>query len=131
VPSGYKFVQVKAGQYFTIGINESGDIIAWGRNNYAQVSPVPSGKFTKIDAGAEHAVGIKFDGTAVSWGRNANTGELIDPTVKLIDVAACGGNMYSLSTYSGSSSSSSSMGTYNVKPFNVGIDINGSVIKWG
>ena len=131
VPSGYKFVQVKAGQYFTIGINESGDIIAWGRNNHAQVSPVPSGKFVKIDAGAEHAVGIKFDGTAVSWGRNANTGDLVDPTVKLIDVAACGGNMYSLSTYSGSSSSSSSMGTYNVEPFNVGIDINGNVIKWG
>lgn len=125
VPSGYKFIQVKAGQYFTIGITEEGNLLAWGINTYGQISPLPSGKFIKIDAGAEHAVGIKIDNTVVSWGRNAGTSNLQDPTTKMVDVAACGGNTYSLET------SGSSVSVYNIQPFNIGIDINGNILEWG
>lgn len=123
---GEKFIQVKCGKYFTAGIKEDGSISCWGRDNYLQVSSVPSGKFIKIDAGADHAVGIKFDGTVVSWGRNAGTGNLIDPSTKLIDVAACGGTSYSLEAHP-----STAISVYDVLPFNVGIDINGNIVSWG
>jgi hypothetical protein len=125
VPSGHKFVSVKAGQYFTVGIKEDGSLLAWGINNYGQTG-VPSGKFIKIDLSAEHGVGIKFDNSVVSWGRNAGTINLQDPSTKFVDVAACGGNVYALSTYP-----STSVVTHNVLPFNVGIDINGNVVAWG
>lgn len=129
IPVGEKFVQVKCGEYFTIGLKEDGTIAGWGRNYVSNgfiVSSVPSGKYVKIDAGGRHAVAIGFDGIPVSWGYNAGTSDLNDPDIKLIDVAACGGTVYTLAT-----GSSTTLTTYNVEPFNVGIDVDGNVVAWG
>lgn len=129
IPAGEKFVQVKCGEYFTIGLKEDGTIAAWGRNyasNGFVVSSVPNGKYVKIDAGGRHAVAIGFDGIPVSWGYNAGTSSLNDPNTKLIDVAACGGTVYTLA-----SASSTTLTQYNVAPFNVGIDVDGNIVAWG
>ena len=124
-PLGVKFIQVKAGQYFTVGLKEDGNILCWGDDSNNIVTDTPSlGRFKKIDAGSEHAVAISTDGYVTSWGRNEY---ITDPvTVKMIDVAACGGNIFSLED-----SPSATISNYNIKPFNVGIDVDGNVITWG
>lgn len=133
-PSGVKFVQIKAGKYFTVGLKENGEIAVWGRDNHNQVTNKPSGKFVKIDAGSDHAVAIGFDGYPVSWGKNVGIAysasiRITDPQTKLIDVAACGGDVYNLNTYASSTPGSSVLTTTN--PFNVGIDVDGNVVAWG
>lgn len=126
-PLNTKFISIRCGQNFTVGIKEDGQISAWGDNSFNRVSGAPAGIFVKLDAGSEHCVAIRNDGMPISWGRNSNSVDLIDPQVKLIDVAACGGNVYSLQ----SGTPGSTLGIYNVQPFNVGIDVDGNVISWG
>lgn len=123
VPAGSKFLHVKCGQDYTIGIKQDGTLSAWGRDNYNQITNLPGGHFVKIDAGSEHAVGIRIDGTPVSWGRNDN---ISDPSIQMVDVCACGGNVYTLQA-----SDPLSFGVYNVKPFNIGIGVDGNLIAWG
>ena len=50
-------------------------IIAWGRDDYGQVSDVPDGnEFIAIAAGKRHCLALKSDGSLVAWGYN-NHGE--------------------------------------------------------
>ena len=120
-PSGVRFLHVKCGQNYTVGIKEDGSLAAWGIDDYGQISNLPSGHFIKIDAGSEHSVGIRIDGNPVSWGRSS---EISDPPTKMVDVCACGGNVYTLQT-------DGSLDINNVKPFNVGIDMDGNLVAWG
>jgi hypothetical protein len=133
-PANTKFVQVKAGKYFTVGLKENGEISVWGRDNHGQISNKPSGKFVKIDTSADHAVAIGFDGYPVSWGKNVGSMysvsvRITDPQTKFIDIAACGGDVYNLDTYSSSSPGASVLTSTN--PFNVGIDVDGNIVAWG
>ncbi len=50
-------------------------IIAWGRDDYGQVSDVPDGnEFIAVAAGKRHCLALKSDGSLVGWGYN-NHGE--------------------------------------------------------
>src|SRR4051812_16190976 len=44
-------------------------LVAWGQNDYGQVSTVPTGNdYTAVAASQNHALALKQDGGLVSWG---------------------------------------------------------------
>src|SRR5688572_11678707 len=46
-------------------------IVAWGNNDYGQVSSIPAGAdFTQVAAGNDHSVALRADGTIASWGKD-------------------------------------------------------------
>jgi hypothetical protein len=47
----------------------AGFIVAWGYDNYGQVSNAPEGDdFVAVGAGAYHGLALRSDGTIVGWG---------------------------------------------------------------
>jgi alpha-tubulin suppressor-like RCC1 family protein len=106
VVGGYTdWVQISAGDYFTVAIRANGTAWAWGRNNYGQLgdnsttsksSPVSVvGGYTdwvQISAGANHTAAIRANGTAWAWGSNGS-GRLGDnsTTSKSSPVSVVGG----------------------------------------
>jgi hypothetical protein len=48
-------------------------LIAWGRDDYGQVSDVPDGnEFTDVAAGKRHCLALRTDGSLVGWGYNVH-----------------------------------------------------------
>jgi alpha-tubulin suppressor-like RCC1 family protein len=95
VGSFTNWVKATSGFAHSVGINSSGEIYSWGRNNYGQLgqntstsytsnksSPVQIGAETNwadISTGGNSVGALKTDGTIWSWGRN-NFGQLGDET---------------------------------------------------
>ena len=74
-------VAIAAGDYHTLAVDANGQVWAWGRDNFGQISntrisssvPVMVSGATDIvavAAGANHSVALKNDGTVWAWGRN-------------------------------------------------------------
>jgi hypothetical protein len=60
---------LSGGESYTVGIDASGELVAWGRNNAGQTSPVPSGtNFVAVEAGTAHSLALRSNGTVVAWG---------------------------------------------------------------
>src|ERR1043165_7675570 len=47
-----------------------GTLVAWGEDDYGQVSKTPTGRLTAVAAGAGYSGAIRADGTLVSWGND-------------------------------------------------------------
>jgi hypothetical protein len=88
-------------------INTAGRSVAWGNNDYGQVSDVPAGNdFVAVSAGRGHCLALEANGSVIGWGDNSN-GQAIPPSPdKFVCVDA--GCSYSL-----------------------GLKINGSLVAWG
>jgi len=97
-----RFETAAAGLYHSLGIDSTGSVWAWGRNNKGQLgvgdlinrsSPVavtglPSKKYVKVAAGAEHSLALAQDGQVYAWGDNTFTQA---STAAGIDIGAGGG----------------------------------------
>ena len=54
-----------------------GDVVAWGQDDYGQVSGIPSGlKAIQIAAGFQHSLALTADGDVVAWGQDNNYGQV-------------------------------------------------------
>jgi hypothetical protein len=64
-------------------------IIAWGRDDYGQVSDVPDGnEFIAVAAGKRHCLALRSDGSLVGWGYN-NHGECnVPPGNDYVNISA-------------------------------------------
>ncbi|PST47864.1 hypothetical protein COO72_10925 [Bifidobacterium callitrichos] len=82
---GIHFIQVSAGNLYSLAIGDDGNTYAWGNNNYGQLGndsideshvPVkvtmPEGvkTFTQVSAGHYHSLAIGDDGNTYAWGNN-------------------------------------------------------------
>ena len=88
-----KFKEVSAGNNHSLGIDEEGNLWAWGSNNSGQLgdgttedktSPVQikaGTKFKAISAGVGYSLGIDEEGNLWAWGSNFN-GQLGDGTTE-------------------------------------------------
>ncbi|MCK5132001.1 MAG: hypothetical protein KAR40_07605 [Candidatus Sabulitectum sp.] len=89
-PTG-KYIAVAAGFTHSVAIAEDSTIVAWGNNNYGQVSDAPSSifKFVAIAAGDNHCIGLRANGMVVAWGRD-NEGQCTIPAglTGVISIAA-------------------------------------------
>lgn len=82
-----QFETAAAGLNHSLGIDNTGQVWAWGRNHRGQLgtgdfddrsSPVaviglPSKRFVKVSAGAEHSLAMAEDGDVWGWGDNTFT----------------------------------------------------------
>lgn len=86
--SGLRFKRICCGSYFNLAITKSGELYAWGQNNYKQcgvnkrknpdVIDLPSHvefedgvKICQVAAGEHFAIALDENGEVWSWGRNA------------------------------------------------------------
>ncbi|MFN3968569.1 T9SS type A sorting domain-containing protein [Flavobacterium sp.] len=85
------WVEVSAGNRFSLAIKNNGTLWAWGWNNTGQLGlnnlidqnlPIQVGTandWLRIDAGDQHSLGVKTTGTLWAWGNNTS-GQLGDGT---------------------------------------------------
>ena len=96
VPTGVTFTAIAAGGDHSLGLTATGQVLAWGANNYGQLGDgttashatpaainAPAGvTFTAIAAGTAHSLAVAADGSVYSWGFNASgqlgTGTMAD-----------------------------------------------------
>jgi hypothetical protein len=96
-PTGTAFVQVAAGDNFSLALKDDGSIVGWGG-----ITGVPTGSvYVQISAGKTHALVLKNDGHVVSFGTDEGTGKVDDIFSHggITQVAA--GNDFSLAIYQG------------------------------
>jgi hypothetical protein len=71
LPKSDSYIAVDGGWDHCLALKADGSLVAWGRDNYDQVSLTPGGNdFVAIDAGYYHNVALKSDGSLVAWGRD-------------------------------------------------------------
>jgi hypothetical protein len=72
VPSTADFVSICAGAGHALGIRTTGQLIAWGNNDFGKAT-VPTGltNVIGVSAGYLHSLALKADGTVVAWGNNS------------------------------------------------------------
>jgi hypothetical protein len=64
-------------------------IIAWGRDDYGQVSNVPDGnEFIAVAAGKRHCLALKSDGSLVGWGYNTHGECNVPPGNDYVNISA-------------------------------------------
>jgi len=85
VGTATNWVQVAAGQRYSLGLRADGTLYAWGRNQHSQLgsstnsgtntpNPTPTqvpGTYTQIAAGSDHSLGLRADGSLWAWGSNS------------------------------------------------------------
>lgn len=91
IKSEVQFLQVSAGDRFSLAIDSDGNLWSWGKNDEGQLGDgtttnkaIPEQiktekKFTQISAGKNHCLAIDNEGNLWSWGTN-NRGQLGDGT---------------------------------------------------
>nr|WP_232347263.1 InlB B-repeat-containing protein [Bifidobacterium sp. W8110] len=103
LPADFTYLQVSAGQYYSLALGSDGNVYAWGNNEYGQLgdgtgssyrnAPVmvrkPDRKtypdlpkdftYLQVSAGANHSLAVGSDGNVYAWGYNVN-GQLGDGT---------------------------------------------------
>lgn len=93
-PAGSAVVDVEAGAFHNLALDEAGRAIAWGSGSRGQlgngltesstvpvaVSMLDAQRFTDIGAGFEHSVAVASDGAVFAWGDNG-LGQLGDAAV--------------------------------------------------
>ena len=102
------FVAVAAGRHHSMALRRSGEIEAWGRNQFGQgADPVPNAGFRAITAGANHNLALRSDGSILAWGDDrANQCEVPIPNANFVGIAAG-------------------------IEFSVGLKADGTVVVWG
>ena len=71
VPAGNSFIQVACGWWFSLALDITGTIYAWGFNGDGQVTGKPSGNgFLAIGASATAGLAIDINGSIHAWGNN-------------------------------------------------------------
>lgn len=78
VPSATKSTVATWGSI--LGINESGELVACGRNDRGQLGPSNLSDLVDLKAGTEHAVGLTGNGSVLAWGwgEHGNCGLPVD-----------------------------------------------------
>lgn|GEM_PF-2606727 len=89
--------KIARGSFFTVAVMSSGEVMAWGRNNYGQLGNGTSGGYSTLPVyvetapgvnltgvvdvacGGEYALALLDTGEVMAWGRNS-TGQLGDDT---------------------------------------------------
>src|SRR5262249_4722437 len=99
------FVQVSAGESYSLGLKADGSIVLWGEG--PKNIPLPNANFIAIAAAAEHALGLRADGSIAGWGSNRN-GQTSVPLPNADFVAVAVGLQHSL-----------------------GLKADGSIVAWG
>lgn len=57
----------------SLGDLESGNVVAWGGDDFGQVGQTPSGDdFVMVSAGSSHTVALREDGSLAAWGADAS-----------------------------------------------------------
>lgn len=90
------FLDVSAGQIFTVGVLSNGELAAWGSNYPGMCNvpaPGPGLTFVAVSAGWDHALALRNDGIVVGWGNNLH-GKATSPGGAFTQVAA--GNYHSI-----------------------------------
>lgn len=108
------FVAAAAGLLCSIG-SVAAQPVAWGDDQFGQISTVPTSDFLKIESGQYHSLGIKLGGTVEAWGGLNASGQNTIPSGLdgVVDVAA-GGDFWSNDT-----------------AFSIAAKTDGSVVGWG
>lgn len=77
VPS-WKDISASWGNVFVL--RETGDLVAWGRNDHGQLPPDQLPLVAKVAAGSEHCLALTLDGKVLAWGwgEHGNCGEHLD-----------------------------------------------------
>jgi alpha-tubulin suppressor-like RCC1 family protein len=122
IPTQSVIVAVAAGDYFSLALDTTGNVWAWGDNEDGQAGPsVPTGQCAAtnlptlvsgisnviaIAAGSDHSIALRADKTVWTWGANflgqlgrGNSGsyDAVPGQVNLSNVVAiAGGNRFSL-----------------------------------
>ncbi len=84
LPSNLSFVQISAGDNFSLSLDQDGHVFSWGRGDSgvlgngstdSSLDPVavavpPESAFTQVSAGLDHALALTDRGAVYSWGLN-------------------------------------------------------------
>ena len=75
---GWKEISSSWGNVFVL--RETGQLIAWGRDDHGQLPPDDLPPIVKVAAGSEHCLALTADGKVLAWGwgEHGNCGEHID-----------------------------------------------------
>lgn len=74
----WKDISASWGNVFVL--RETGDLVAWGRDDHGQLPPDQLPLVAKVAAGSEHCLALTLDGRVLAWGwgEHGNCGEHID-----------------------------------------------------
>jgi hypothetical protein len=73
-PPGLTYVEIAAGDWYSMARLCDGSLVAWGSNDNGQCDapvPPPGLTYVEVDAGDAHTVARLSDGTVVAWGDNS------------------------------------------------------------
>ena len=81
----------------TAQIAVAGSIVAWGYDEYSQVSNTPTGTgFTAIDSGAFHGYALRADGSIAAWGDYYGPAQIVPGGTGFTAIAVGFSNVYAL-----------------------------------
>lgn len=72
---GWKEISASWGNVFVL--RETGELVAWGRDDHGQLPPDRLPSVAKVAAGSEHCLALTLDGKVLAWGwgEHGNCGE--------------------------------------------------------
>ncbi|MFT9116351.1 MAG: IPT/TIG domain-containing protein [Sporolactobacillus sp.] len=142
--SGKTIIDIAAGYYHSVALDNSGNVYTWGNNTYGQLgndtntnSSVPvavynagvlSGKIvTSLSAGQNYTLALDSNGQVYAWGDN-NDGQLGDGTYDMRDIPVY---VSTSGTLAGHSIASIEAAGSSSDAFAVALDTSGNVYSWG
>ena len=102
------FVAVDAGIHHSLALRRTGEVEAWGRNQFGQgTEPILNTGYIAISAGANHNLALNRDGTIFAWGqKESGQCDIPEPNADFVGIAA------------------------GIK-FSMGLKSDGTVVVWG